>query len=224
MFHLMNGLAFKGRGVLDSLGVKHIPSFADQLYALYYPFNSTKPTRVWGFEVEHQANLHFLPGLLRNIVLSYNFSIVRSETYIPSVLIEEYEVQIPGFPFPTKKLRYLLEEHKQKLEGQPESFGNFALGYDIGGFSARISMFYQGEFNHTFSPNRRSDTIENSYTRWDLAVKQIITEKVSILLNVNNLTNVKEGTSIVNRVLSRTFVNENEIYGMTADLGIRIEL
>jgi len=30
---------------------------------------------------------------------------------------------------------------KQKLEGQPEFFGNASLGYDIGGFSVRILSF-----------------------------------------------------------------------------------
>ncbi len=224
MFHLMDGLVFKGRGVLDSLGVQHIPSFADQIYELTYPFNSTKPTRVWGLEVEHQANLRFLPGFLEHLVASYNFSIVRSETYIPSVLIEEYLEQLPGMPFPTKKYHYLLQENKQKLEGQPEFFGNFALGYDIGGFSVRVSVFHQGEFNREFSPTRRSDRTQNAYTRWDLALKQKVTDKIFLMLNVNNLTDINEGTSIVNRVNDWTFIDNRERYGMTADLGIRIEL
>ncbi len=224
MYHLMDALLFKGRGVLDSIGVQYIPSFADQLYELTYPYNSQKPTKVWGLEVEHQANLRFLPGILKNIVINYNFTIVRSETYIPSVLIEEYLEQLPGFPFPTKKYRYLLQEHKQKLEGQPEFFGNLSIGYDIGGFSARISVFHQGEFNRTFSPTRRADTIEKEYTRWDLAIKQKVTQNISLMVSLNNLTDLQEGTGIINRINNWNFVDNKERYGMTADFGIRIEL
>mgnify|MGYP000004232738 CR=1 FL=1 len=224
MYHLMDALLFKGRGVLDSLGVQYIPSFADQLYELTYPYNSQKPTRVWGIEVEHQANFRFLPGLLKNFVLNYNFTIVRSETYIPSVRIEEYLEQLPGLPFATKKYRYLLQENKQKLEGQPEFFGNLSVGYDIKGFSARISVYHQGEFNRTFSPTRRSDTVENEYTRWDLAIRQKITPNIVLMMSLNNLSDTKEGTNIINRINHWNFVGNRERYGMTADFGIRIEL
>jgi len=226
MFHLMDGLRFEGRGVLDSLGVKHIPAYVNQgqTYSLVYPYNSDKPTRVWGIEIEHQPNLHFLPGLLKNIVVSYNFSIIRSETWIPSVRMDTTWVTIPPFPFPMPKYSYSIQEDRRKLEEQPEFFGNIAVGYDIKGFSIRLSMFHQGEYYRSYSFNRRSDLLQNSYTRWDLAVKQQITKTISLMLNINNLTNTKEGTSYVDRIDHRTDINNEETYGMTADLGLRIEL
>ncbi|MFA7563816.1 MAG: TonB-dependent receptor [Candidatus Neomarinimicrobiota bacterium] len=225
MYHIMNGLVFEGTEVLDSLGIKFIPSYvkAGQPYALIYPYNSTKPTRVWGVEVEHQANMRFLPGLLKNIVLNYNFSFVKSETWIPSVRIDTSWVTVPGLPFPMPKYIYRVQEDKRKLEEQPEFFGNFAIGYDIKGFSIRLSMFHQGEFYRSYSPNRRSDLLQNSFTRWDLAIKQQITKGISLMLNINNLTNTKEGTSLVDRIDHRTDINNEETYGLTADLGLRIE-
>jgi TonB-dependent receptor len=218
MFHLMNGLPFKGQGILDSLGIGVRIPFSTAQYSLTFPYNSTRPTRVWGFEFEHQTNLRFLPGFLSNFVLSYNFSFIRSETYVPRVRIEKR--QIPGIPIPQDV--YIPEENKQKLEGQPEFFGNFAIGYDIGGLSARVSVFHQGEFYRSFSVNGRSDGVVDAFTRWDLAVKQRITDSISLLLNVNNFTDADEGTSILNNVQDWDLLNTSETFGLTADLGLRL--
>ncbi len=224
MFHLIDGLQFSEQSTLDSLGISYDNPFENINYILTYPYNSTKPTRIWGLELEHQANLRFLPGLFKNIVLSYNLSLVRSETYIPMNEIETYEVIIPGFPFPVKKTRTHLIEKKQKLEGQPEFFGNFSVGYDIGGFSARLSVFHQGGYNRSFSPDGRSDVVVDRYTRWDLAIKHQITRHIAVMMNVNNFTDVEESTSIINRVEDWNLLNNSEKYGMTADLGLRLTL
>jgi len=96
MYHIINGANVQGQNVLDSLGIPWKQPFNDLEYFLTYPYNSNEPTRVWGFEVEHQANLRFLPGLLQNVVLSYNFTIVRSETQIISTIREQYKEKIPG--------------------------------------------------------------------------------------------------------------------------------
>ncbi|NUO80398.1 TonB-dependent receptor [candidate division KSB1 bacterium] len=220
MFHVINGLPFSGQQHLDSLGISIRNPFATAQYVLTYPYNSTKPTRVWGFELEHQANLRFLPGLFRNFVLSYNFSVIRSETYVPRVRVESRRVP----PLPIAITTYVGEENKQKLEGQPEFYGNFALGYDIGGLSARLSVFHQGKYNQSFSIDGRSDNLVDAFTRWDLAVKQQLTRNISVLMNVNNFTDLKEGTSNLNRVHNWQLLNTSEIYGLTADLGVRITL
>lgn len=224
MYHMMNGLVFEGRGALDSLKISYIPSFVavGQPYSLYYPYNSTKDTKVWGVEIEHQADLRFLPGLLKNLVLSYNVSFVRSETWIPSVRIDTTYKTVLGMQKPV--YHYSVQETKQKLEEQPELFGNVAVGYDIAGFTVRLSLFHQGEFYRSYSPSRRSDLLQNSYTRLDLAVKQKINDNISLMLNVNNLTNAAESTSLIDRIDNRTFMNNEEIYGLSANLGVRIEL
>ncbi|MDZ7271009.1 MAG: TonB-dependent receptor [candidate division KSB1 bacterium] len=224
MFHFMNGLPMVGQSALDSLGIGVKNPFGVNEFVLYFPYNSTKPTVVKGIELEHQANLRFLPGLLGNIVLSYNLSVVRSETFIPSTRVETYEVVVPPLPFPVKKTRYVLEERKQKLEGQPQLFGNFAIGYDIGGFSGRLSVFHQGRFNRTFSVDGRSDVVQNAYTRWDLALKQQITHNLAFMFNLNNLSNLHEGTSVLNRIQGWDLLSTDEIYGWTADVGVRINL
>lgn len=221
MFHSINGVQVIGQGVLDSLGITYKQPFANLPYYLGYPYNSDKPTKVWGIEIEHQTNLGFLPGLLKNIVLSYNLSFVRSETFIKTSELIEYT--LPG-PFPIKKYKSVIIESKEKLEGQPELFGNVAIGYDISGFSARLSVFFQSQYNRTFSGNRRSDSIVNDFSRWDLALKQTVTDYLTILLNINNLTNFEEGTSTKNRILGWELLNSSEKYGLNADLGVRVTL
>ena len=109
-------------------------------------------------------------------------------------------------------------------KGQPEFFGNAALGYDIGGFSARISLFFQSEYTSQYSADGRTDVVTNSLNRWDLSLKQQITNKIALILNINNLTNVDESTSVNNRINGWTLPNTSVNYGLTADLGVQVGL
>lgn len=224
MYHTLPGIPFLGtnEGVFDSLGVGWRNPFQGAPFQLTYPFNSTRPTRVWGLELEHQTNFWYLPGLLRYLVLSYNVSVVRSETYIPQARLETYRVYVPALRREVERVRVAVVENEQKLEGQPEVFGNVALGFDTGTFSARVSVFHQGEYYDAFSPDRRSDTVVDGFTRWDLAFRYNLSSRVSLMLNVNNVTGVDEGVTTRNQVTGWNLVDESELYGRTADLGVRV--
>jgi outer membrane receptor protein involved in Fe transport len=114
-------------------------------------------------------------------------------------------------------------DRTQKLEGQPEFFGNVALGIDIGDFSARMSVFYQGQFNRTFSGGGLTDGITGKYTRTDLTIKQRFSDHVALLLSISNLFNVQEDTYVTNRVYNWTRLNSSQRYGTTGDFGVRID-
>ncbi len=225
MFHLINNIRVDRAEILDSLGITWKSPFgSSQLYDLTYPYNSSQPTRVWGFEIEHQANLLFLPGLLQHLVLSYNFSLVRSETYIASskTIVWKDSINVLGTWVPIDRSKIVLVEAKNKLEGQPEFFGNVSIGYDLEGFSGRLSVFYQSEFNSLFSGDRKSDRIVNSFTRWDLALKYQLSDNISLFFNLNNFTNYEESSSTVNRIQNWNLLNTSERYDLTADLGVRL--
>ncbi len=226
MYHVISGVSVKGQSVLDSLGVPWKEPFGNGYYTFTYPYNSSKPTHVWGFEVEHQTDFKFLPQPLTNIVLSYNFTIVRSETWSTSSKVVTYKdsTLLLGRWIYTTGSKNVLFEQKQKLEDQPEFFGNASLGYDIAGFSFRISMFYQGSYNSSFSGNQRSDVVTAKYSRLDITLKQQIADYLSVSLNLNNLTNTEEGTIQADRITGWNLTSSNIKYGMTADLGVRIEL
>jgi TonB-dependent receptor len=229
MFHVVSNIPCDyTRGVgsmLDTLGITWAMPFSmGQPMSLTYAMNSDKPTKVWGFEIEHQANLSFLPGYLSNIVLSYNLSVIRSETYVLGYRTDTTYTFLPGigriphYSFP-------LEDQKQKLEGQPELFGNVALGYDLGGFSGRVSVFFQGEYNRSYSASRRSDPVVQPFSRWDISLKQRLTENISVFLNLNNFTSVEEQVYTANRDPNANWetLTSNQRYGLTGDLGVRVE-
>jgi len=198
-------------------------------YSVNVPYNSDRPSYAWGFEFEHQMYFGFLPGYLRNITLSYNASITRSETYIIQSVSRQDSVwvvnprtgdsaKVPGVPYNTAI------DVKRQSENQPKFYGNAAIGYDIGGFSARVSVFYQGEYVQQYSTDGQSDTHVDSFTKWDLALRQQIFRNVSLFLNVNNFTNRQETTSRVNVVRDWRLIRRADLYGVTADFGVRIVL
>ncbi len=229
MFHVVSNIPMdykRGTGsLLDTLGITwSMPFPLNSPMSLTYAMNSDKPTKVWGFEIEHQANLSFLPGLLSNIVLSYNLSIIRSETFVLTYRTDTTYTFIPGIGR-IPKYAFVMTDQKQKLEGQPELFGNVALGYDIGGFTGRLSVFFQGEYNRSYSASRKSDPVVQNFSRWDLSLKQRITENISVLFNINNLTSIEEQVYTANRDPAANWetLTSNQRYGLTGDLGVRIE-
>jgi outer membrane receptor protein involved in Fe transport len=172
-------------------------------------------------------NLGFLPGLLSNFTLSYNLSVTRSETYIigsQTTSRSDTTYDLRGNPHLTITNFHVPVEYKRESEGQPKLYGNAALGYDIGGFSARVSVFYQDEYVQSYSQDGQADVVVNTFTKWDLALKQKLTEEISVMLNINNFTNKEETTSFRNNVSSWTIPRTAELYGLTADLGVRISL
>lgn len=223
MYHMLNQINTTGNVIFNDIGLETRSLHGSSGYQLTVPYNSTEPSKVWGFEIEHQINFTFLPGLLQNIVLSYNASIVRSETQLIGSTTDTTYTILPGFPpLPVYTERAI--KYKQQLENQPEFFGNISLGYDIGGFSGRVSVFHQSEYYLSFSPQRRSDVIIDGYTRVDLALKQKITDFLTVLLNINNLTNIKDVNLISNQMNNYTIPNTSQHYGLTAELGVNLEL
>jgi TonB-dependent receptor len=223
MFQYLNGAQISTQAQLDSLGITAKDPFpTNAQFSLYYPYNLSNTTKVWGFEVEHQADLLFLPGLLKNIVLDYNFSIVNSETYLPFDITVTKTVIRGGIPFPTASIVGIVK--KERLEDQPQFFGNISLGYDIDGFSFRIAAFHQGKYNSSFSSDGRSDQEIAAYTRLDVAVKQKITDNISIFLDLNNITNASDESIYDDRVTGWEVPNTTSRYGMTGDFGLRLTL
>lgn len=224
MYHMLNQINTIGNGLFDALGLETRTLHGSSTYQLTIPYNSTKPSKVWGFELEHQINFSFLPGMLKYIVLSYNASIVRSETYLIGSKTDTTFTTIPGIPFPVPNYSSHAIEYKQQLENQPKFFGNISLGYDIDGFSGRISLFHQSEYYSSFSPDSRSDRIIAGYDRIDIALKQKITDYLSLHLNINNLTNIKDENYLDDVMDQYRILRTSARYGLTADFGVQLDL
>jgi TonB-dependent receptor len=227
MYHMYNQVRTHGSQLLDSLGIQwRNPFDTSFVYFLTYPYNSSRPTKVWGLEFEHQANLTFLPGVLSNFVLNYNFSFIRSETYQVFYKTRRDSVFVPS-EFGGVWVKFDVDEvydAKTRLENQPEFFANIALGYDIGGFSSRLSFFHQGDYTRTFTARSRGDIVVGSFSRLDLALKQKITNNISIMLNLMNLTNTEEPTAALYGETGWDLPRTRDRYGMSGVFGVRVEL
>lgn len=176
---------------------------------------NTDNTIVKGLEFDLQANLTFLPGFLRYFILRGNYSVIKSVTYIPRFRVDLDKTKIPYLKVP------VFYETEETLEGQPSSFGNVALGYDRGGFSARFSVFFQGDYIASVSSNEKLDVMQKGYQKWDLALKQEFKKlNAELMLNISNISNMQEGTYYKYLNMDRG----SSIYGMLIDAGIRIKL
>jgi TonB-dependent receptor len=222
MFHILNEAPVSGDSLSSAYGVTQKSPIAGT-YLLTMPYNSNKPTKVWGFEFEHQCNSGFLPGYWGNFVLSYNLSITRSETYLLQNDTVTVYVSDPIFgSLPTVK--NFMVQKKHKMEDQPEFYGNVSLGYDLGDFSARVSMFFNDKYTTSYNADG-SHVDVNSFKRWDLSLKQQLTHNIALTLIVNNFTNAREGTSKQSQYQSSWYwLTSEERYGMTADLGLKVTL
>lgn len=183
-------------------------------YTLSEPVN-TQGSEVKGIEFDLQANLSFLPGFLGNFVFRGNYTVLKSVTYIP-----RFKFNVDNSTFPPKNIPEFYET-KERLEGQPSNFGNLALGYDMGGFSGRLSVFFQDDYPTSVTSSGLGDTFQKGYSKWDLALKQEIKKyRTEIMLNIVNITNMYEGTYYKYRSLDRG----SRRYDMLIDLGLRFTL
>lgn len=225
MVQATNGLQMAGADAVESLGINwrnyttNFPFNGNSVFSLYSYYNSPKPTRLWGFELEHEASFRYLPGFLKNIVLNYNVTFLRSETWVKDVMYTA-----------TTTTEILLFDEKQRLSDVPDWFANVNLGYDIQGFSFRVSYFSQGEhvMSYLYLGGVFPQEIkENKVSRLDIALRQQILENISIILNLNNITNSKEealgGYPTLPSYTAWTTAQSYR-YGMNVDFGVGINL
>ena len=103
---------------------------------------------------------------------------------------------------------------------QPNDVLNLTLGYDIGGFSARLSFQYTDNVLRTADPvYQELDSYTAPYSRWDFTAYQKLPwyEGIQIYLNINNITNRPDRQFV--SVLEK--LSDVQYYGRTADLGVR---
>lgn len=180
-------------------------------YMLTQPENAEGITTVHGFEIELQTNLRLLPSPFDGIVLYANYSYIESETFYPLMRIGERSPDPPFQPIIIDTVR------AARMPGQAKQIANFSIGYEKRGFSGRISMIFQDETLDYISSREELDGYTNPYTRWDLILQQDIGYGLSLMFNINNLTNLPEEASLG----IREFATREEYFGWTVDFGIR---
>ncbi|MBN2091851.1 carboxypeptidase-like regulatory domain-containing protein [candidate division KSB1 bacterium] len=205
--------------VIDNPAAYNLPSFTKGFFTSF-PVNNQEIVDLWGIELDWQTNFWYLPGLLRGMVLNINYTHIFSESTYPRT-ITNTEWIVDQWGFPAQKIIYEYSTYRDRLIDQPDDIANVVLGYDLGGFSARLSLLYQTDiFQQTaFLPEMRMST--DDYWRWDFSIKQELPVRgLQVFMNVNNISATHDRTLI----RGTGFPTSDDFYGMTLDLGLRYRL
>ena len=184
------------------------------------PINNPNPSSYYGFELSWQINFWYLPKLLSGLVLDLNYTMLWSSTELPYVAFVE-GVDSSGF-FPITVYNPVYETRESRMLDQPATIFNARIGWDFKGFSSRLSFRYQGSTITSVDPlHSLLDEYNNSMFRMDLNVKQNITPRLAVSLDIANLNNYIDDR-VVN-ALGKIFPRRSEYYGMNVMLGIRYD-
>jgi outer membrane receptor protein involved in Fe transport len=176
-------------------------------------FVNAPVSTIKGIEVDLQTNLSFLPSPLDGIVLNANFTRAITETPFPQFKWEK----TGSFPF--YEYNFWREYRYGKMPGNAENLGNVAIGYEKRGFSCRVSYLHQGDFLSRVGAVPEEDTYVRGWHRWDIAMKQKITDRFSVSLDWQNITDQDEaGYQYLSN--SPTY---SQFYGWRIYLGLRYD-
>lgn len=176
------------------------------------PINSEHPTTVWGAEFELQTNFRWLPKPFDGIVLNANYSLINSETYYPFFPIE----YLPPTWLPSIKDT----SRVNRLPGQANHIVNVTLGYEKKGFSARVTMNYQGNKLTSSGRDETRDKYSEEYLRWDAVVSQEFGKRLRVMINFINFTNEPELTYS----WRPEYPTASRYYGWAVNLAVRYDL
>jgi TonB-dependent receptor len=212
-FDLMCEYYFSSIGII-SAGVFY-KSIDDFIYTRSYEFTAeeayngyiaTQPVngsdaKLAGFEVNLQQQLTFLPGVLSGLGIYANYTYTWSEAEVNAS--EDAD-----------------DIRKVTLPGQTENVGNFALSYEAGGFSGRISLNYAGAFIDEIRDKEGNDRMYDERFQLDISASQKLTNKLRLFVEFINLTNAP--LRYYNGVTSRP--EQQEFYSSWSNFGLKYEL
>ncbi|MEM9867791.1 MAG: TonB-dependent receptor, partial [Bacteroidota bacterium] len=204
----------KGAGVISG-GVfyKRIENFIfDQISNVDFNndvFLQTEPingdeAELLGVELNFTKKLDFLPGFLSGLGVFLNYTYVDSNSSFEFLDEDTGETQVrDDVPF----------------VGQADNIWNAALSYDLGGFSARASLNYNGRSLLSFSDDPEQDFFLEERYQLDVNASQKISDNLTVFVEFVNLTNEPnlEFQSV------RSQVTNYEIYDWSARFGLNFK-
>ncbi|RPH97719.1 MAG: TonB-dependent receptor [Calditrichaeota bacterium] len=179
--------------------------------------NNQYATKVNGIEVDWQTNFWFLPGLLKGLVVSANFTYNEAETKYPLTELNQW------LDTETWQWQYAYVDtfYTARLINSPTYLMNFTLGYDYKDFSVRGTMQYRSDIYtyHDFWPELRG--VSDDFLQYGLTMTQDLPwYGVQLVFDMRNITSASE--VYLNK--GNRFPTNESFYGMTADFGVRIRL
>lgn len=210
-FDLMGEYYFSSVGII-SAGIFY-KQISDFIYISTFDFDEAGPYNgyeavrpingndadLFGFELNLQQQLTFLPGFLSGFGLYANYTYAWSEAELTSEDGDPRTISLPG---------------------QSENTANFALSYERSGFSGRVSVSYAGSFIDEIRDLAANDRIYDEHVQVDFSASQRINENFTVFVELINLTN--EPLRYYNGVSSRP--EQQEFYSFWGNAGIKFRL
>ena len=193
-----------------------LPQGGQQLYTFNTYINNPIPIDLWGIETEWQTHFWYLPKPFDGLVLNFNYTHISSEASYPrSIVNTTYDDE--GNMIQTVADTF----YTSRMLNQPNDVLNLMLGYDYMGFSVRVSLLYQDNIFKRPDFWLQQRVYSAKYTRWDISFKQDLPWfGIQLLFNINNLT----GKSEIDVNQKTLYPANEEHYGMSADLGLRMRI
>ena len=115
-----------------------LPQAGRQLYTFNTYINNPIPIDLYGIETEWQTHFWYLPKPFDGLVLNVNYTHIFSEASYPrSIVSTTYDDE------GNSTTTVADTSYTTRMLNQPNDVLNLVLGYDLGGFSARVSLLYQ---------------------------------------------------------------------------------
>jgi TonB-dependent receptor len=161
----------------------------------YFKTYNGNTAKVYGLELNAQANLTFLPGALKGISLYANYTHAYSKA----------DAQL------RKGLR---------LPGQADHTVNGSLSYNYKGFTLQGNLNYNGAYTVSLGANDANDVIRDDRVQLDINTSMRLSKKVTIYAEVVNLTNASQ----VDYLGDRSRIYTLQYYSFSGRTGVKIRL
>jgi TonB-dependent receptor len=145
------------------------PSLYIQAGGTYNGYQVTQPVnapsaKLYGFELDWQQQLTFLPGPLDGLGIYANYTYTKSSADLP-------------------------DHRSAKLPGQAGNIANVALSYQKHGFTGKISVNLADKFLDVVGATTDLDTWYDAHTQWDANASYDLFSGLTVYAQFMNLSN-----------------------------------
>lgn len=161
----------------------------------YYQVLNGNTANVYGVELNAQANLTFLPGILKG------FTILANYTYAHSKADAQFR----------KGLR---------LPGQAKHTANASLAFSHKGFTIQGNLNYNGAYTVALGTDNETDVVRHDRIQIDANTSYQLSKKFTVYLEAQNLTNAPQ----LDYFGRRSRIYEKQFYSFWGRAGVKFRL
>lgn len=202
---LSGGFFYKNISKFQYLSQQALPSdnpyaYQDSPFTLMRMQMNGESASVYGVEITLNSPLSFLPGFLKNLVFTGNYTFVHSEATVERMGETSSEQTVID---------------RLRLPGQANHTANLALAYSCKRFTIQASYNYIGEYIMSLGANRNMDIWNSGRWQLDLNGSINIYKGLSFYVEAQNVLNDK----LFQYMGDKTCVYELRYTGATARCG-----